>query len=183
MSTYWTIQKKEAWEEAQQRGYLIGSEQYVWDYFLRPYRWMIKQMNRRIGHDGTFPVWLWLEEPDLNAGGHGNEGEVLVCLEVEVDDERVLVSDIDAWHCPLNDGFLYLSDEEERLFRDGKSQMTQEESWERIFDLERMKESDWGTGILQGVTGRIPITNVKRAQVFVAKNSCPECGCDVCECE
>jgi hypothetical protein len=89
LGTYYTIQRKETWEEAKNKGYLIGHEKFVWDEFKKPYQWMIEQMNLRIGHDGTYPIWLWLEKPELNQEGYLEKGVEGVCLTVEVPDHQV----------------------------------------------------------------------------------------------
>lgn len=64
---------------------------------------MIHQMNKRINYDGSYPVWLWTKKPDLKAEGHFAKGTKAVCLTVEIPDEKVLLSDIFAWHCVLSD--------------------------------------------------------------------------------
>jgi hypothetical protein len=61
--------------------------------------------------------------------------------------DRVLLSDFDAWHCVLNDGYLALSEADCEAFearhagrtrageRSVACQAEIEASWERIFDL------------------------------------------------
>lgn len=51
--------------------------------------------------------------------------------------------------------------------------MTKEESWERIFDLNRAVDVNWtGNGAwLQGTTGRIYLEKVKRVEQYISRKS------------
>ena len=88
--------------------------------FVEKYKWLIDQMEKRIGPapDGvSYPVWAWYiqswkhKKPDLRierwANGPGNEQ--YVCIEVELPDDQVLLSDFDAWCILLLDGLLAVS--------------------------------------------------------------------------
>lgn len=172
MKRYWTNQTVEAWEHALKHGYLVGSAEFVWDEMLQDYHWMMHQMKKRLSnYSGDYPIWLWTEKPDLRRGGHFEKGTHAVSLEVELPVEHVLLSDFDAWHCVLNDSFLALDDEEWDRFYSGELAMTKEESWERIFELSLLRHSPWWNNEqhLQGVTGRIDISHVRRVRTFVAR--------------
>ena len=60
-----------------------------------------------------------------------------VCLTVDIPDNKVLLSDFDAWHCVLNNWFCPLTNEEDELFENEKGNLTIEESWDRIFHCKR----------------------------------------------
>jgi hypothetical protein len=173
MTRYWTNQTIEAWEHAQRVGYLIGNPEFIWEEFLQPYHWMINQMEKRLHYNSTdYPIWLWVDKPDLRGSGHFNKGTRAVSLEVEISSKNVLLSDFDAWHVILCNGFFALNEEEHDAFDRGEIPMTKEESWERLFDFEILsKNTYWNNSplCLQGVTGKIDITQVKKVRKFVAR--------------
>jgi hypothetical protein len=173
MATFWTNQTIEAWNEALNKGYLVGNPDYIWEEFKEPYHWMMEQMKKRLHYyNGEYPIWVWTEKPDLRRSGHFNRGTYAVRLQVEMPSEHVLLSDFDAWHMVLNDGFLPLTWEEDELYDKGQSKRTKEESWERIFELEQLRKSElWNNSEqwLQGVTGRVNIKQVKKVTEFIAK--------------
>lgn len=169
----WTIQTKQAWKVAQQRGYLVGDVAYVWEDFLSPYLWMMDQMKKRINfYTGEYPVWLWVKRPDLRCSGHLERGTQGILLEVELNPEKILLSDFDAWHIVLHDAFLALDEEEDRLYEQSLVSMTKEQSWERIFDYQSLKQHEyWNTREphLQAVTGKIELAQIKSSKEFLAR--------------
>lgn len=173
MISFWTNQTIEAWNEALEKGYLIGKPKYIWEELKEPYHWMMKQMETRLPYyNGEYPIWVWTEKPDLRRSGHFEKGTHAVCLELKILSERVLLSDFDAWHCVLNNGFLALDENEWDAFYRGELKMTKEESWERIFNFESLKNEPWWNDTklhLQGVTGKIDISQVRKVRRFVAR--------------
>ncbi|WP_088362969.1 DUF3841 domain-containing protein [Bacillus cereus] len=172
MGIYYTNQSIEAYKKFEEKGYLTGNEAFVDSDFLSSYKWLIEQMNNKINNDGSFPVWLWTEKPDLNEEGHFDKGTKAVCLTIEIPDEKVLLSDFDAWHCVLNNWFCSLTEEEDELFDQGKCEMTKEQSWQRVFDLEQLQQSEmWGNAeqILQGVTPGVKKEQVLNVEYFTAQ--------------
>ena len=156
----WTLKPIEVWDNYKATGVLQGDGRRVWRSFLPSYRWIMEQMKKRLPeYTGRFPVWTWYQpKPDLRGSGHFNRGTKAVRIECIVPKSRVLPSDFDAWHCVLNQGYLYLTDEEEQFWEsrlpdpfcryENLSPDIQAEmrlSWERIFDLELMIKSDWWT--------------------------------------
>jgi hypothetical protein len=172
MKTYWTIQTIEKWNKAKQLGYLQGDEEYVDEEFFKPYYyWMMGQMKLRLpNYKGEYPIWLWVKRPDLRQR-HMNKGEKGVLIEVDLDENNVLLSDFIIWNAVLNDAFLYVSNEEERLYEEGKSLITIEQSWERIFDFELLKTMTGWTHLdkIQGVTGRIDLKNIRSVREFMSR--------------
>ncbi len=151
------------------------------DHFLRAYDWMRQQMKERIpGYQGNWPWWAWhtwatkngtpIHKPDLRNYRWCHRG-ANVRMELNVPDEKVLLSCFDGWHAPLNRRYLAFDDQEEEAFygefkslrqytlaelRQGikpepRSEEQQaayelwerrkEESWTRCFDLEWMRQS------------------------------------------
>ena len=67
---FWTIQHENAWNATKELGYLRGNHAYVLEGFIDHYRWMMEQMsNHLLGYQGHFPIWLWLNKPDLRHSG------------------------------------------------------------------------------------------------------------------
>ncbi|WP_431028885.1 DUF3841 domain-containing protein [Lysinibacillus sp. LZ02] len=168
---YYTIQSKEAYEQAMNKGTMSASKEYVWEEFLVAYDWMIQQMNNRIGHNGTYPIWLWTEKRDLHDEALLPSGTAGVQIEVEMPTQQVLLSDFEAWHMVLMNDFLALSGEEDELFSAGKLNITKEASWERVFDLQLLNGSDYWAGeqVIQVTTGEINVSQFKKVEHFIAK--------------
>lgn len=77
MGIYYTIQGINAWIEAQNQGYLVGNKEYVCEDFIRPYQWMMKQMQKRIpDYNGEYPIWLWPDKQDLRRRGYNERGMI-----------------------------------------------------------------------------------------------------------
>lgn len=95
------------------------------------------------------------------------KGLECVLLEVELREEDVLISDFEAWHCVLNRWYLLWEDEDE-----DQPPLSIKESWERIFELERLQSDPmWKTSspMYQGVTGKIPVEQVISVTEFIAE--------------
>ena len=120
----------------------------------RAYRWMAEVMAERIGPPPkgvTLPVWAWhtldgRRRPDLRASLYRSGHYLRWCLELEVPDYQVLLSDEELWHYPLNHWYLAsdLNDEQawerEHEEVDALPAAQREarilESWQRIFQLD-----------------------------------------------
>ncbi|WP_400247474.1 DUF3841 domain-containing protein [Niallia sp. JL1B1071] len=171
MSVYFTNQAVEVVNNLNKKGFLTGNGEFVDKDFLPSYKWMIEQMDKRINNNGLMPIWLWATKPNLSEEGHFNKGTKAVCLTVEIPENKVLLSDFDAWHCVLNDGFCMISEEEDRLFEQGKLTITKEQSWERIFHIAKLRNSEmWNNGdqIVQGVTSVIQKEQILNIEYFIA---------------
>lgn len=172
MAAFWTIQTWEAWEHAQALGELRGNPSRVPEGFQEPYRWMQRQMDKRLlTYHGGYPVWVWTEKPDLRQGGHLEHGKIGVRLQLELDPGMVLLSDFFAWHVVLNDGFLSVDEPDDERLVEGVGPLLKEQSWERIFDLELLHTSEWwgGSSIVQGVVEKVSVTQVIGVTKFTAR--------------
>lgn len=165
-SKYWTVQSLSAWEQAQQYGFLEGHSDHI--AYPEPYHWMMVQMTERLPlYDGSYPVWVWKEKPDLLQLNHFTGREQCVCLTLSLNPLNVLLSDFQEWHSVLNNTFNAVDRAEWDAFQAGRSLLTKEQSWLRIFDLNRPLDTDWsGTPErrLQGVTGRVRMQQVLKAE-------------------
>jgi len=174
-----TIQLLSVWRRAQGAGYLVGGngpqfdETYGW---REAYEWMRKQMLRRIPNFSVdYPVWAWVERPDLRRRDHLSLGVKGVLLTVEVPKERVLVSDFSAWHFVLGKWYLPMDGERERLHRtwditSGAERARRVRSWERIFTPERIRDSV-GRGPLQACVDRVYTEEVIEVRHFLGRRS------------
>ena len=109
----WTIQTEELYHSILETGqYACDPNQIDMTEFTEMYDWLVLQMRERIGEppNGVIsPVWAWhtqkskRQKPDLRSErwSNGYDGEKFVCLEIEVPDEQVLLSDFDLWSIVL----------------------------------------------------------------------------------
>ncbi|WP_460520386.1 DUF3841 domain-containing protein [Cyclobacterium sediminis] len=160
VKTYWTIQHIDSWEQAKKKSILTGDP--AWAAFEEPYKWMIDQMVKRLGCPKCYPIWLWTKRPDLRRRWSSDKGAIYILLKVDISESNVLLSDFNYWHCVLNDFPIELYDGE---------LVDKVESWERIFDLQLMKNSpylnsDGNDPYLQGVTPSIPTAKIKVVKSF-----------------
>lgn len=165
----WTMQPLEIWDIINEKGYYRCDDSK--SNMLEPeigekYKWLVRQMRKRIGPPPagvTFPVWAWYKQngnhkkPDLRSERwyYGPGKEKYTCIELEIADDQVLLSDFDAWCIILLNGLLCESEEEaDRLDHFYESLMPKEqllfrdENWQKVFDLtplrnEYMKRGYW----------------------------------------
>jgi hypothetical protein len=170
MAAYWSLQTLEAWEEAIKLGYLEGSESLA--AYPDEYKWMIGQMQKRLdSYKGEYPIWLWTVKPDMRSTGHFGSYTKCVRLKIELDANMVLLSDFIDWHSVLNDGFNADNEKEYEDYYNGKLNVSKEESWERIFDFNRVRDPEWvgDERIFQGVTGRVLLEKIVKVEHFVTR--------------
>lgn len=187
----WTIQPIEVYELIQKQGYYICDEkksELISNFdFDKPYDWLVKEMKKKIGNpplNVKYPVWAWhtwnkkRHKPDLRVS-HATRGTKLVCLEIEIPDEDVVLSDFDNWHCVLNDWYLpqVTSEEEfdkafeifEKLSKE-EQETIKKKSWELIFDIE-YSDKPWqeNGSYIQATFWKLSITQIKKVQFFTSK--------------
>lgn len=167
------------------RKIIYGKEENVDEYFLLSYRWMMCQMAKRLqNYSGNFPIWVWVQpKPDLRSNHGFEKGQRAVRLELEIPEEKVLISDFDAWHCVLNGWYLNFTDEEEeefekerngiRLFKEMPEYLKKKiiKSWDRIFEIDKLKNTGWvgNKQYLQGVIDGLYLSYVKKVKEFVSR--------------
>ena len=170
----WTIQTEEVWDLIQTHGVyrcdpfkapliqpfddrLVGKE--LDPQLSSAYAWLAEQMTIRIGPapEGVrFPVWAWYlseakRKPDLRKERwtNGSGGERFACIELEIPDDQVLLSDFDNWHCVLGRWAITDSEEEAEKIHDYFDHVDLEtenaflhENWQRVFDI-TPSNTDW----------------------------------------
>ena len=150
----WTMQPLEVWKKIQETGvYRCDPARNSMPEFTDMYEWLIRQMEQRIGPPPagvTYPVWAWYmqngkhRKPDLRTErwGYRPGGEEYACIEFEIPDDRVLLSDFEVWHIVLCNGLIAESEEEDNRQDTYYDSLTSEEqkaykdkNWERVFDI------------------------------------------------
>ena len=111
----WTMQPVEVYNILRQDGVFTCDPTKVPEpSFIDRYGWLVKKLSEKDSKpcNVDYPVWAWYrfngkeKKPDLRHSCYGSRGEKMVCLELEVPDEKVLLSDFDLWHFPLNNWWL-----------------------------------------------------------------------------
>lgn len=116
----WTVQPPAVIEILQERGRYVcdPTDAHVFanghSQLLRAYRWMSNVMVERVGpppSDCVFPVWAWhtydgRRQSDLRKSIYRSHHHGFRCIEIEIPESRVLLSDESLWHFPLNGWYL-----------------------------------------------------------------------------
>jgi hypothetical protein len=159
----WTIQGTKAWNIFRTTGILRTTSKPLDDYSFPAYQWMSEQTRMRLGSPpthSTWPVWAWYQwqgekrkKPDLRSRWHLPKGKRGVCIEFEIDENKVLLSDFRLWHYALNYWYLPKSESDGEKFEatlerhhlsffktmplpEPKFHQAIITSWQRIFDLD-----------------------------------------------
>lgn len=181
----WTIQPYEVYQKILNEGYFYcdpkrsrllknGAE------FLRAYQWMIQQMVDKIGpakRKNCYPIWAWYrsrdykhQRPDFRlAKNYPDE----VCIELEISENSILLSDFESWHFVLNDWFnadvkseaeMEQQDNWFKSLPEQEQQQVKESSWQRIFDITpRYGEWDRNGDVVQACFWSIEKGQIRRA--------------------
>ena len=188
----WTIQQIVVYEELQKTGvFRCVPEKIPEPSFADYYGWLIEHLKEKeLPPEGvTLPVWAWYrfnqkeKKPDLRHSCYGSRGEKMVCLEIEIPDEKVLLSDFDLWHFVLNNHYLdncfypdYDDEDYEKTQKWFESispemqKIEKEKSWEQIFNIEPF-ENDWiiRGKYVQAIFWELTIDQIKKVQFFTAR--------------
>ncbi|MBZ0134893.1 MAG: DUF3841 domain-containing protein [Planctomycetes bacterium] len=136
----------------------------TWDHteahFTQAYLWMMQQMSARNIKCSNPPMWAWQRWGDGSTKPVLYKGED-ACIELEVPDELVLLSDYNAWHCVLNGSHCSFTEaEDEEVHKNGDpAPEVIWASWPRIFDLNFRTPDGW---CRQGVTVQATFPYFKR---------------------
>lgn len=157
----WSIQPEKVYEIILKEGVYRCEESYIDPDFKKAYDWLVDEMVKRIGPqpDGVrYPVWAmhtWYgkrKKPDFRSlrWDWGSKGETFVCLEIDVPDDKVVLSDCDYWHSVLNDFPLTKTDEEfDELAKiydplpEDQKKIYRENSWQGIFSFGNIEKDTW----------------------------------------
>lgn len=150
----WTIQPFEVLESIRLTGvYHCDFSRSMLSDYEEQYGWLVKAMKARIGDppEGvSYPVWAWYmwegvrKPPNLHGEhfGNGRKGDRLVCMEIDIQEENVILSDFDSWSIILLHGLLSDSEEEDKRqeheynsLSDKERKKYRDKNWEQVFDL------------------------------------------------
>ena len=157
----WTIQPVEVYELIQETGvYHCNFTKSMLNDCQEQYDWLAQEMKRRIGNppEGvSYPVWAWYmwegerKKPDLRRErwGNGWKGERFACMEIDIPEAEVILSDFDSWSIILLHGLLSDSEEEDNRLEQEYENLSEEfrqeyreANWERAFELSYV-DNDW----------------------------------------
>ena len=150
-------------------------------------------MKARIGDppEGvSYPVWVWYmregvrKQPDLRRErwGNGWKGERFACMEIDIPEEKVVLSDFDSWSIILLHGLIAETEEElDKLEQEQNSlpykerKMYREKNWEQVFDLtyvdnDWMHRGDW----IQATFWELRKEDIRKVRFFTAASPKPE---------
>lgn len=186
----WTIQPIMVYEQMKETGvYRCRTEEsYFYTVMKEQYDWLVTQMKQRIGDPPkgvTLPVWAWYQwegvrkKPDLRKERRANgfEGEEFVCLECDIPDQEVVLSDFDSWSLVIRDNLITWSEEEDSEIELLMSKLPEKEqkllkhkNWEeRLFDLTPLDY--WWTirgDSIQATFWELRLEQVKEVRYFKA---------------
>jgi hypothetical protein len=202
----WTIQNIEAYKLLKKNGVLHANEEYLWcrdgNNLIYAYNWMASELGKKDAKpDGVnYPIWAWYQwegkrkKRDMRESGLSARGDLIVQLEIEIPDEKVLLSDFDLFHCVLNNTYVSLSKEDSDKFdkwyeslgikyddseydasQDEKLQKVEKaivESWAGVFDLTKEDDNWLGKNeqkSIQAVFWELREDQVIWAREFIAK--------------
>ena len=160
----WTIQPKTILKEINNKGIFYCNEKLaknIEDGSFKPaYDWLVNQMEKRLlnskkPNNVNYPIWSWYlwngENCNPSSFLEEEEKEKYVCIELDIPEEHVLLSDFGEWHAVLNDFYLDNSMNEEEWNKEmeyydnlpfEKKEKIKRKSWENIFIIEKVK-NEW----------------------------------------
>ncbi len=186
----WTIQPERVWRPLKkEKIFRCNPEKSVYlngkDDFSAAYDWLVAQMEKRIGKrpEGiTYPVWAWHtfdwkhRKPDLRDHYFSAFYGTHTCIEIDIPEKNVLLSDEENWHFVLNDLFYTGAKSEkeyDRLEAEYDSLPEEEKckargrSWEQIFEVEPI-ETEWHRQgcYVQAVFWELRLSQVRKVTWF-----------------
>ena len=189
----WTIQPPEVLEIINETGRFICDKSKTmyseYDQIQRAYKWLIDKMTDPYNIDKPegveLPIWAWHtwnwkhKKPDFRMSGLGVRGTKYVCIELEIPDNEVLLSDFDAWHCVLNDHYYNPArtekswDRMEKIFdsyRPELQEVIKIESWNCIFNIKPFKNEFCSIGqYIQATFWEIRKEDIISVKEFIAR--------------
>lgn len=177
------------YEQILEKGYYRCDGRKIDKYFRERYKWLCDEMIKKIGKPPKgvkYPVWGWHtrnfkhKQPDLRNAGYSYRGDKMVCIELEIPDNQVVLSDFDNWHFVLNNLYLDINCSDKKSYDELYKNLNNlpekekekkiKESWKNIFDIEPV-DTEWqrkGSWI-QATFWEIKKENIKNVRFFTAK--------------
>lgn len=191
----WTLQPPEVWEELESTGRFVCDENKSENLKDRPfiiaYDWLVSKMKEKIGLppvDVKYPIWAWHswngknKKPDLRRSEFqfGKKGTRWVCIELEISDDKVVLSDEPSWSCYVLNGDYFNTEvtddkwEEKEEWFDNLPNEEKEKirvsSWDNVFDVEPFENDFCSKGMyVQATFWELKKEYVKNHTYFVSK--------------
>ena len=135
----WTIQHKSVWDALLDDHVFFASKNRIdAKDFEVPYQWMEKMAAKLIKDwkVTSRPIWTWTTKPDLRnyrfiKVPRSPKEQEFVLIELEVPEDKVLLSDFDMWHLPLNNSPITYTEKQWDRVKGNLSQKEMEKTWER----------------------------------------------------
>jgi hypothetical protein len=186
----WTLKEYSLWESLNRHGVLYVNPELADQDYIEAYDWMRQQMKLRLKHyEGHYPWWAYHRpKPDLRKRFAGTflPGTRCVRLELEIDEDRVLLSNRSAWeYILMNNSYIELTDEEDKAWRDDLKQhglkpwasslpeplkSRREDTWQRIFELDLLQGTGYWMDDVQGVFEELRLSDVVKVTEYIARN-------------
>lgn len=189
----WTIQEEAVYKEIMETGvYRCDFAQSSMPEWKEEYDWLVKEMKKRIGNPPNgimYPVWAWYQwegkrkKPDLRRERWecGFKGDIYTCMEIDIPEDKALLSDFDAWSIILLHGMISDTEEENKALEERYNSMApsgqkkmRDKNWERVFDLTPI-HNDWMTrgDSIQATFWELRREEIKKVQFFTAMSRYP----------
>lgn len=140
--------------------------------FKNAYNWMKNEMMDILDiQTEVYPIWAWYKyenkckRPNLRKSGYALKGTKCVCLELEIPDSKVVLSDFDLWHYVLNDCYFSQNNNDDIWFENLSSEeqlLAKEKSWKKIFDV-------IDSSYIQATLFELRIEDIKNIKYFTAR--------------
>lgn len=179
----WTIQPKMFYEKLLQEKVVFCKpelSEHIQEWNFKPaYDWLVSQMECRIGAAPVgvrYPIWAWYtldgknEKPDLRKTEFRYYREEQVCIELEIPDQYVLLSDEEEWHVVLNDWYLANDEDFDREYEwfkalpENEQEAAKQKSWEKIFQV--FKEDGTSAKYIQATFWELRLEYAKSVRFF-----------------
>lgn len=190
----WTIQPEEVYALIQRTGvYHCDYAKSGMDDWQEQYDWLVREMKERIGEppEGvSYPVWAWYmwegarKKPDLRRErwGNGWKGERFACMEIDIPEERLILSDYDTWSVILLNGLLADTEEECELLEKECEAMPPDaqrdykyRNWKNVFDLTYVDNGWMHRGdSIQATFWELRKEDIKKVRFFTAASPKPK---------
>lgn len=157
----WTMQPASLLNEIEKNGVFRCDESKSFNLTkensLKPqYNWLINQMEQKIGKrpDGVkFPIWAWhtwefkRQMPDPDSAAFLKRDGDRVFLTIDIPEEKVVLTDFDAWQNVMTDGFVSAATNEREYDREAELLDTTDDtelakliqkSWQNVFIVDKV---------------------------------------------
>jgi len=157
----WSIQPEELYYEILNTGvYRCDISKSFMNDDLEAYDWLRTEMVKKIGpmpEGVSYPVWAWYvqdkqrKKPDLRRERwcYGSTGDRFACIEIEVPDEEVVLTDFDEWSIILLHSLISYTEEEDEALEAEYNSLSAEKqlemkynNWKRVFEISPM-DTEW----------------------------------------